>query len=481
LALVLTLTAPAAQTVKVRLTAAEGGRVVELPLEEYVPGVLAAESSVFRSNEALKAMAVAARTYAERLRGRHASEGFDFCATTHCQRYAARAIAPRYSKAAGDTAGELLWWEAKPAFTCYTRDCGGHAEAAAAVWPDLAAPYLRAHEDRWHAHGGAPWRWIAEPRATLKALRESQLMAPRALERITILDRTPGGRARTLALAGGGETVRISASSFRFALGRALDWNTIRSDLYEISGLTFSGAGAGHGVGLCQTGADEMGMAGHGYREILSYYYPGASLRVSSSGIAWQRLAGERVALLTTHPETERDILAVAERALAAVVERIRMAAPAGIEIRVYPDLDAYRNVTGEPGWVAAYTRGAVIHLQPAAALRKAGTLETTVRHELFHAALDAHAAPSLPLWFREGLVGYLEHPDPRSAPVPTDAELRNRTDAARARAAAAGATRTVTALVNRYGETTVFSWLKTGLPTEVRNTSNSQAPTKSR
>src|SRR5438874_1571512 len=68
--------------------AAGDGRLLltlHMPLEEYVAGVLAGESSIFKSDEALKAMAVAARTYAVRHTGRHRAEGFDFCDTTHCQ------------------------------------------------------------------------------------------------------------------------------------------------------------------------------------------------------------------------------------------------------------------------------------------------------------------------------------------------------------------------------------------------------------
>ena len=114
--------------VAVRLTAPDGGKVVEMPLEKYVAGVLAGESSVFRSDDALKAMAIAVRTYAVRLRARHAKEGFDFCATTHCQRVDLKAVTPHLEAIAEETAGEMLWFEGKPAFACYTRDCGGRSE-----------------------------------------------------------------------------------------------------------------------------------------------------------------------------------------------------------------------------------------------------------------------------------------------------------------------------------------------------------------
>ena len=477
----------AAQPFRVRLTAADGGGVAQIPLERYVAGVLAGESSVFRSPEALKAMAVAARTYAVRLRGRHAAEGFDFCATTHCQRVDLHGIAARLEEAASATAGELLWWEGKPAFTCYTLDCGGRTEDAAAVWPDLAAPYLRAHDDAWCARAGASeWQWSADPRRIFDALRASALRAPPALERVAISERTATGRAHTLELSGGGQAVRISAGSFRFAIGRALGWNTLRSDRYEIhaanGSLTFAGSGAGHGVGLCQRGADAMGLDGHSYREILAYYYPGTTLGLTGRGLSWQRLSGDGIALFTTRPGADAALLALAGRELRAAAERTRLAPPERLQIRVYPDVETFRNATGEPGWVAAVTTGGTIQLQPAAMLRNRGVLDATLRHELLHALMEAHAAPGLPLWFREGLVGYLERPAARAgAGIPSDADLRQTGDSARARRAYAEAAGAVAGLVKRYCETAVFGWVSSGLPEEVRKTSSSQAPTKSR
>jgi stage II sporulation protein D len=479
--------ASAQPSFKVRLSASDGGGVAQIPLERYVAGVLAGESSVFRSPEALKAMAVAARTYAVRLRGRHSAEGFDFCATTHCQRLDLQGIAARLEEAASATAGELLWWEGKPAFTCYTLDCGRRAEDAVAVWPSLAAPYLRGHEDAWCARAGASeWQWIADPRQILGALRASALRAPAALERVGIAERTATGRAHTLELSGGGQTVRISAGSLRFAIGRALGWNTLRSDRYEIrtsnGSLTFNGSGAGHGVGLCQRGAEEMGLDGHSYREILAYYYPGATLGLTGRGLPWQRISGDGIALFTTRPAADGALLALAARELRAAAGRTRLAPPERLQIRVYPDVATFRNATGEPGWVAAVTTGGAIQLQPAAVLRSRGVLDATLRHELLHALMEAHAAPGLPVWFREGLVGYLERSAVRAgARIPSDADLRQTADPARARRAYADAAAAVAGLVKRYGETAVFGWVTAGLPEEVRKTSSSQAPTKSR
>jgi stage II sporulation protein D len=465
----------AAQTaVKVR----QGASTLSLPLEQYVAGVLAGESSVFRSPEALKAMAVAARTYAVRLRGRHAAEGFDFCATTHCQRLDLAAVTPRLRTIAQETAGELLWFEGKPAFACYTRDCGGRTEDAAAVWPDLAAPYLKSRADPYCVRaGGSAWQWTGDPQQIANVLMRSGLRTPAVVERIAIGERTASGRARTLLLSGRGESVRISAGSFRFAIGRGLGWSTIRSDRYEVHGLRFEGAGAGHGVGLCQNGAERMGLEGRTYHEILAFYYPGTVPGITGRGLSWQRLDGDSIALFTTRPDRDRAVPASAERLLREAAARTGLDAPRNLEIRLYPDVETFRNATGEPGWVAARTRGRRIDLQPA------GAVEPTLRHELLHAIVESHAAPGLPAWFREGLVAWFEGARPRihNASPPSDSELQQRTDSARARRAAAAAAGTVASLVERYGLGTVVGWLKTGLPPELMKTSNSHATVNSR
>jgi stage II sporulation protein D len=476
---------------KVQVRTPQGNRTLALPLEQYVAGILAGESSVFRSGEALKAMAVAARTYAVRLRGRHSGEGFDFCASTHCQRLDLDAVTPRLESAAAGTAGELLWFEGKPAFTCYTRDCGGRTEDAAAVWPELAASYLKSHDDPYCTHeGGAPWQWNADPLKLVEALQRSQLRTPPRVERIAIAERTASGRARTLLLSGGGESLRISASAFRFALGRELGWNPVLSDRYEIRSSNgrpvFEGSGSGHGVGLCQRGAEQMGLAGRTCREILTFYYPGTVVGLTGRGISWQRLGGEGVSLLTTRPDRDGSVLALAERTVRSVSQQTNLPLPRDIEVRIYPDVETFRNATGEPGWVAAHTQGRRIHLQPAELLSRRGTLETTLRHELLHVVVESQALPGLPLWFREGLVGFLVGAPSaavtrKGAVVPSDADLRQTADAARARRAYAEATRAVADFADRYGLASVLGWLKTGLPPEVSRTSSSQAATKSK
>src|SRR5580658_5479849 len=156
LALTAALLPAAEDSLKVRVWSPKGYSIVDVPIEKYVAAVLAGESSLFKSDEALKAMAVAARTYGIRFRSRHASQGFDLCATTHCQRIELGAVTPRLQAVADATAGELLWYQGKLALTPYSGNCGGRTEDVSEVWPGVPAPYLRSREDPNCVRAGSP-------------------------------------------------------------------------------------------------------------------------------------------------------------------------------------------------------------------------------------------------------------------------------------------------------------------------------------
>ena len=386
-----------------------------MPLDQYVTSVLAGESSIFKSDEALKAMAIAARTYAVRLRGRHTKEGYDFCATTHCQRIDLNAVTTRLANIADNTSGELLWFEGKPAFSCYTRDCGGRTEDAHAVWPDLAAPYLNSHDDPYCMRsGGSHWQWTGNAQEILSALQQSDLHAPRTLQDIAIKQATPSGRAQVLTLSGDNAAVPISAGSFHFAMGRIIGWDTLRSDRYRVhrsnSRFVFEGSGAGHGVGLCQLGADRMGVEGHSYRDILSFYYPGTLVGLTGRGLKWNRLGGEFVTVMSTQPDRDAPVVQKAERLARLLSQQTRLPLPPKIEIRIYPDIDTFRNATAAPGNVAGLTRGSRIDLQPVSLLKT--HFDSTLRHELLHVLVENHVQPGLPVSLREKMVECLERPN---------------------------------------------------------------------
>jgi len=445
---------------------------ITVPLEEYVAAVLAGESAGFRSAQSLAAMAVAARTYAVRFQGRHKSDGYDFCDTTHCQDLRIGAVSERLRQAAGETEGELLWFEGTPASTFYGKDCGGVTEAAARVWPDLKAPYLTRHDDPYcRAQNG--WSSAIRKQDLRSALAASGIRAPPHLDTLRIVERTSSGRASRLEAGG----QAISASSLRFAVGRSLGWNQVRSDLYELNDsgdrILFEGRGSGHGVGLCQTGADRMGQDGRSYRQILDFYYPGTKLGVSAQGFVWRSLGGEHVEVLTTQPGEDRFLVALADRLARVAEQSTGLQWEAVPRLRVYPTVAAFRDSSGEPGWVAASARGSVIRLQPVAALRSRGSLESTVQHELLHALVESRARAGLPLWFREGIVGWLtanqkakgKGQKAKVIPPEDSAFLRGREEAQRAYASALDC---VAELVGRHSEAAVLSWIDRGLPPDL-------------
>jgi stage II sporulation protein D len=455
-----------------------------LSREEYVVAVLAGEGGGVAHVESLLAMSVAARTYAVRFVGRHRAEGFDFCDTTHCQDVRFGAVSQPLRAAVEATGGELLWYEGRPAAAFYHRDCGGTTEAARVPWPTLRASYLRQQQDPYcTARGRVGWQSDFALIDLRDALSRSGVMpgsrVPQTIRSVSIAERTPSGRVASLRLEGSESSV-ISAEVFRRAIGFALGWDKIRGDLYDLrvagDRVVLSGYGAGHGVGLCQRGAGRMGELGRSYTEILSFYFPGTRVGISAGGLAWQELDDERLRLFSTHPERDLWILPVAARLLRQAEQRAGWSLTGRAQLRIYPSVEIYRDATGQPGWIAASTRGRTIRLQPLETLGAAQAQESTLAHELLHVLVEARARQTLPMWFREGLVLALES-DAVSASESGEfsevaaleqalAALRGRAELGRAYRAARSR---VQQLIARYGRATVLSWLDSGLPREVR------------
>lgn len=462
------------------LKAANGQLLVTatVPLEDYVAAVLKGESGDFRNEQSLRAMAVVIRTYAVRFRGQHANDDFDFCDTTHCQVPVWNTVPPRVA-AADFTRDEVLWFQGAAAAAFYHQNCGGTLAASNEAWPDVHEPYLRNHADPYCVTA-SPLKWESSLSASdiHESLRQAGLTPPAGWTTIEIVSRSASGRVQRLRLAGGSPAdFLLSASSFRFAVDRSLGWNKIRSDLYDLRNdgdhILFSGRGSGHGVGLCQAGADEMATQGKDYHQILDFYFPGTHLsKVSSQG--WQTRTSERFELLTTAPEQDSKLLSDAETILKEDEAAIGWKLPFRARLQVFPTLDRYRDTTGQPGWVAATTRGQTVRLQPVADLRKRSILESTLRHEFFHLLVESHARSEAPLWFREGLVLYLSEPGKRNpgAIALTDQEMEaillkpgSRRDQEKAYLAARAR---LASLIQQYGKAAVLDWLSSGIPAEV-------------
>ena len=450
-----------------------------MPMEEYIAGVLAGETGNFKSDEALKAMAVTARTYALHFGSRHALDGFDFCDSTHCQNLRITNITPRLREIAAATEGEVLWYDGEPAATYYHASCGGTTEDGHYILgnDEQRAPYLKQHSDAYCVRGGtSQWHSKVSKRELQRALAAEGVNVPGQLRAVAVLHRTASGRVEFLTVTGS-RNITVPGLTFRLAVGRNIGWERLKSNWYEVrvdgEQIAFHGRGSGHGVGLCQTGAEVMGNEGRSYREILSFYYPGTRLGVAAQGMQWQQLSSEDAVLFSMRPERDRTLLPLSTQVMHKAEESTGLAYSSVARLKVYPTVSAFRDATGEPGWVAASTRGHTIRLQPTDVLRDAGTLESTLRHELLHMLVEEHARAETPRWFREGLVLYLAQPNTKTTqgtslgydPATLEKALRSPASERELREAYATAQAKVVQLVEQNGRETVIRWLQEGMP----------------
>lgn len=459
--------------VKITVIAGEIAVIASMPMEDYVAAAVQGESSGQMPPEALKALAITVRTYAVRFRGQHSDAGFDYCDSTHCQ-HATLGPNDTVKQAVAATRGQILWDRGRPAMAFHHQDCGGQRAAADEVWPDRAATYLDSRLDPYCVREKRDWKSTIERIDMMRALAASGIKISGRWDRLLIADRTKSGRAKMLRFdSGASRGPEISASSFRFAVGRAMGWNLIKSDLYDISQsgaqITFTGRGSGHGVGLCQVGAIEMAREDKSYRDILAFYFFGTKIGVAAQGIDWKTIRGTQLDLLVTGGDGDQ-LLTHAEALLRDAERLSGLRVKTRPSVQVFPTVELFRNTTGEPGWVAASTRRRTIRLQPPDILRSRGELDSSLRHEFLHFVIESNTHARLPLWFREGLVLYLgDEPTSPQARRFTDAQLESALQERRSpeelRVAYAASKARVAALVSQYGRAKVLSWLTAGIP----------------
>jgi len=253
--------------------------VNELPLEEYLVGVLRGEASDTWPAEALRAQAIVARTYGAYHRRLGAGRPFHIVASTANQLFAGRVPSgsPLWA-AVQETAGQVLHWEGElfPAF--YHTESGGHTEDPRLVFAARNMPALRPVVCPFSA-GSPHFFWNLDlPLGELSDLLRRHGIDVGRVTTVGVSERTASQRAVAVTLRGTRGAVRVRGHDFR----RMVGYDTLRSTLFTvvIDGPTarFSGRGYGHGVGLCQWGARGMGEQGYSARQILTFYYPGATL-----------------------------------------------------------------------------------------------------------------------------------------------------------------------------------------------------------
>lgn len=279
--------------VRVRVGSGTAMRILSLPLEAYVGGVVFGEVALgsippATASAVAQLQAILARTYAVAHLGRHASEGFDLCADAHCQVYvrdvrATSDLVALVRRAVEDTRGLVVTYQGRPIEALYHADCGGRTSDAAAVWGHEPVPYLKAVADPFCRRDPAPdWRFETTARELGRALgRDDRTRIGPVLRRLRILRRDGADRVVSVALDGD-ETRVVRGEDFRAALARGFGTPVVRSARFRVSRhserFVFTGRGAGHGVGVCQAGARARLMAGLPIPEVLRAYYPGTRI-----------------------------------------------------------------------------------------------------------------------------------------------------------------------------------------------------------
>lgn len=279
-------------TSTVRLYLHQENKVKKMQLEEYLIGVVAAEMPAEFPLDALKAQAVAARTYAIKRMGTNGvanplHTGADLC-DDHChgqawlsreelkERWGTLRYYSYFYKvktAVDETRGEVLTYQGQLIDPAYHAACGGKTENSEDVWK-FQVPYLRSVSCPYEDDPQSVQEVAISLEQLDQALGTTMAAIPVSGAKaggMKVLERTSSGRPKTLLVDG----QQFSTVAVRELLG-------LRSTNFtwklQGSSITFATTGYGHGVGMCQYGAKGMAEHGYTYRTILGHYYSGAEV-----------------------------------------------------------------------------------------------------------------------------------------------------------------------------------------------------------
>lgn len=310
-----------------------------LPLEEYLYGIIAKEISPEWPADAVRAQAVAARTYSMYNLGKHSDDGYDLCAGTDCQVYGGKdKEEPRALRAVDETKGLVMTYQGKPIPAFFHSSGGGYTENSENVWGTYF-PFLRGVPDFDQKSPQFKWEKKLTPEDLEDALAsigysvgklQTIELSPLTKQPVTgVADRGVSGRVKQLRFTGTGGSIELTGAKFRTILGlnstlfdiqvvlpteqavelditnryggrdkKKVEINippmterplpTDKPNTRRVGGranelIIISGYGWGHGLGMSQWGAKAMAeKAPRGdsayFKEILKHYYPGVAI-----------------------------------------------------------------------------------------------------------------------------------------------------------------------------------------------------------
>ncbi|PIU20370.1 MAG: hypothetical protein COT18_02585 [Elusimicrobia bacterium CG08_land_8_20_14_0_20_59_10] len=252
--------------------------IESLLLEEYLRGVLPAEMSPGWPLEALKAQAVASRTYA--LKQLKPSADYDITDGVEMQVYKGYdGVNPRIKEAVDSTRGEVLRYKRKLITAFFHSCCGGHTAGVNSAWGEGVTKPLSGVKDPYCAGSShSRWKYFVTSKDLLAFLQKRGSTALK-LKGIKPHSKGRSGRIITFRVSTdrGSETALVKEMRAHFGSNKFR--STYITKVTPVrGGYEFSGRGWGHGVGMCQEGAKTMARKGKSYRKILRFYYPGAGI-----------------------------------------------------------------------------------------------------------------------------------------------------------------------------------------------------------
>ncbi|MFN6518451.1 MAG: SpoIID/LytB domain-containing protein [Nostoc sp. CreGUA01] len=299
--------------------------VNQVPLETYLRGVVPYEIGTDAPTAALEAQTILARTYALRNLRRFAADNYQLCADTHCQvYYGLNGAAAKTDKAIAATRGKVLTYKNELVDALYSSTTGGVTASFSDVWNGEDRPYLRPvvdaatniwnlskqnladeknfqkfinlkqgfNETKWNM-----FRWRRETRLEdiIKDLQKFLQVtnSPHAkfktIQAMAVVKRSESGRILELAVKTDNSTFILHKDEVRSAFAAPTSTlfyiEPLNKGKPELWGYAFIGGGLGHGVGLSQTGAQNLAKLGWSNQKILEFYYPGTEIKILSQEI----------------------------------------------------------------------------------------------------------------------------------------------------------------------------------------------------
>ncbi|MEH1769306.1 SpoIID/LytB domain-containing protein [Nostoc sp.] len=299
--------------------------VNQVPLETYLRGVVPYEIGTEAPTAALEAQAILARTYALRNLRRFAADNYQLCADTHCQvYYGLKGAAAKTDQAIASTRGKVLTYKNELVDALYSSTTGGVTASFSDIWNGDDRPYLRPildaptnfwnlskqsladeknfqkfinmqqgfNESKWDMfrwHKETPLQDIIKDLQKFWQVKNSPYAKFKTIQAMAVVKRSQSGRILELAVKTDRSTFVLHKDEVRSAFAAPVSTlfyiEPLNKGKAELWGYAFIGGGLGHGVGLSQTGAQNLAKLGWSSPKILQFYYPGTQIKILSKEI----------------------------------------------------------------------------------------------------------------------------------------------------------------------------------------------------